>query len=126
MKSLYLTVFTSLLVFSGMSQAVELQPYNEASVMQAQQQGKPHAIHFHADWCPTCRAQEKVFQSLKDDKEIDFPIYVANYDKEKDLKRKLNVRTQSTLVIYRGAEERGRLAGETDAAKIRTALKKAN
>lgn len=125
MKLFSTFAFALLTLFSGTGHAVDLQPYSEAAVMQAQQQGKPHAIHFHADWCPTCRAQEKVFQSLKGDKEVDLPIYVADYDKERELKRKLNIRSQSTLVVYRGAEEKARMAGDTDAGKIRALLKKA-
>ena len=113
MTSRHLSAAIILALLSSVPQALDLKPYSEAAIQEAQQSGKPHAIHFHADWCPTCRAQEKVLQSLKDDKEIDLSVYVANYDKERDLKKKLNVRTQSTLVVYHGAEERARLAGDT-------------
>lgn len=114
-----------LAVASSFSYAADLKPYSMSEVDAAQQAGKPYAIHFHADWCPTCRAQEKVFQSFKDDKEVDLPIFVANYDKEKDLKQKHNIRTQSTLVVFRGMDEKARLAGETDGQKLKATLKKA-
>ena len=110
---------------SSLSHAVDLKPYSAPVVQEAQQAGKPYAIHFHADWCPTCRVQEKAFQSMKDDKEVDVPIFVANYDNEKELKKKLNIRTQSTVVVFRGAEEKARVAGETDSQKLKAVLKKA-
>jgi len=125
MTSRHLISLLALTLASSFAQALELKPYSAAAVQEAQQSGKPHAVHFHADWCPTCRAQEKAFQSLKDDKDVDFPVYVANYDKEKDLKQKLNIRTQSTLVVYRGTEEKARLAGDADSGNIKNALKKA-
>jgi hypothetical protein len=37
----------------------------------------------------------------------------------------MKVRMQSTLVVFRGADEKARLAGDTAADKIRSALKAA-
>jgi thiol-disulfide isomerase/thioredoxin len=37
---------------------------------QAQASGKPVAVHFHADWCPTCKAQEKAFNGLRADPQL--------------------------------------------------------
>jgi thiol-disulfide isomerase/thioredoxin len=87
--------------------------------------GKPVAVHFHADWCPTCKLQEKALAQLKAEPGLDLTVLVADYDKEKDLKKAMKVRTQSTLVVFKGSEEKARLAGDTAADKIRTALKAA-
>ena len=47
--------------------------------------GQPVALHFRADWCPTCRAQDKALQSLKAEKGLDLrqengiaKVYLAN------------------------------------------------
>ena len=121
------TLLTASLLLAGaaLAQALEVKPYTAAALAQAQTANQPVALHFHADWCPTCRAQEKVLQSLKSDPALDLTVLVANYDTEKDLKRRFNVRAQSTLVVLHGAKESARLVGETGAAPIRAALQSA-
>jgi len=115
----------ALLLSFGSAQALNIQPYSPAALQAAQQAGQPVALHFHADWCPTCRAQEKVFQSLKGDASLPLTLLVVNYDKERELKRALKVRAQSTLIVYRGSQETRRSGGETEAAVLRDALKSA-
>lgn len=105
--------------------ALESVPYTAKAVERAQAAGKPLALHFHADWCSTCRAQEKVFNDLKTDASLPVTIFVADYDKERELKHKLGVRTQSTVIVYRGVKETARLAGDTDPGKLRAALQSA-
>lgn len=105
--------------------ALDSSPYTPEALTAAQKAGKPVALHFHANWCPTCRAQEKVFNEFKPDATLAITVLVADYDKERELKRKLGVRTQSTVIVYRGARETARVAGETDPAIIRAALQSA-
>lgn len=105
--------------------ALDIHPYSADALSAAQQAGQPVALHFHADWCPTCRAQTKVFQQFSADKVLDMTLLVVNYDKERELKRQLGVRTQSTLIVYRGTKETARLAGDTDADALRAALQSA-
>lgn len=126
MKSLrHVLAMLALLLSFGSAQALNIQPYSPAALQAAQQAGQPVALHFHADWCPTCRAQEKVFQSLKGDASLPLTLLVVNYDKERELKRALKVRAQSTLIVYRGSQETRRSGGETEAAVLRDALKSA-
>jgi thioredoxin 1 len=80
------------------------------------------ALHFHAPWCPTCRAQERVFQGWKGDSSVPGTLLVVDYDNERELRRTLGVRSQSTLIVYKGAKETRRLGGETDPAGLRAAL----
>lgn len=105
--------------------ALDIKPYSPGALAEAKAAGKPVALHFHADWCPTCRAQSEVFGRLKDDKSLALTVLVANYDKERELKQKLGVRTQSTLIVYRGEVEKARLAGETAEEKLKAALRSA-
>jgi thioredoxin-like negative regulator of GroEL len=83
------------------------------------------AVHFHADWCGTCKQQEKAIAQLQAEKGLDVLLLVADYDKEKALRKTLRVRSQSTMVVFRGKDERARLAGDTSAEKFRTALRAA-
>lgn len=105
--------------------ALESKPYSAATLAEAKAAGKPVALHFHADWCPTCRAQAKVFDQLSAEPGLDVTILTVNYDTETELKRALKVRSQSTLIVYKGTAETARLAGETKADVLKQALKSA-
>lgn len=114
-----------LLAAAALSHALEVKPYTAAALAEAQQAKQPVAVLFHADWCPTCRAQQQVLNTLKTEAGLDLTLLVANYDTEKDLKKRFNVRGQSTLVVLNGQEERHRSMGTTSADAIRSALKSA-
>ena len=65
------------------AQALEIKPYSAEALQAAQAAGQPVAVHFRADWCPTCRAQDKSFVQLKAEKGLDITVLSADYDKEK-------------------------------------------
>jgi thioredoxin 1 len=114
-----------LVAAAAMAHALDIKPYSAQSLAAAQKADQPVAIHFRADWCPTCRAQDKVLQSLKSDPGLNLTVLSANYDTEKALMRQFKVRDRSTLVVLHGTHERARVVGDTTAAGIRTALKAA-
>lgn len=118
-----LAAATLLALAASLAQALTLAPYSEQALAAAQQAGQPVAVHFHADWCPTCKQQEKAFARLQSEPDLPITVLVADYDKEKALRRALKVRMQSTMVVFKGQEEKARLAGDTDPDKIRAALK---
>jgi thioredoxin 1 len=120
-----LLISTALLCTAAFAHALDIKPYTAEGLAEAQKADKPVALHFHADWCPTCKAQEKALQALKAEPGLDLTVLVANYDTEKALKQRFNIRGQSTFVVLRGEKERGRVVGETSAAGIRTVLKTA-
>jgi thioredoxin 1 len=64
-------------------------------------------------------------QQLQGRPGLDLSLLVVDYDKERALKQSLKVRTQSTLIVYRGEKETARLAGDTDETSLRAALKSA-
>lgn len=114
-----------LLASSAWAHALDIKPYSAKALADAQRANQPVALHFHADWCPTCRAQEKVLQALKSEPGLDLTVLVADYDTEKALKRQFKVNAQSTLVVLRGQKEAARVVGDTSVPAIRAALKSA-
>lgn len=117
-----LSAIAALSLAASLAHALDIQPYTAAALGAAQQAGKPVAVHFHAEWCSTCKTQEKALNALKAEKGLDITVLIANYDEEKDLKKQYKVRSQSVLIVFKGEQEKTRLAGDTDIEKIRTAL----
>lgn len=106
--------------------ALTIAPYSAEALKGAQAAGKPVALHFHATWCGTCRAQERAFQGMKDAPELkDVTLLVVDYDAEKPLRKTLNVRSQSTVIVYKGDKQTAMVAGETEPAALQRVLKSA-
>lgn len=122
MKTIQLLAGLALAASASLAVALDIQPYSPETLATKQKAGEAVALHFHADWCPTCRAQEKVFNGWKGDAAVPGTLLIVNYDKERELKRQLGVRTQSTVIAYKGGKETGRLAGDTDPKALRAVL----
>lgn len=117
---------TALITLSTWASALELKPFSAAALGALQQQGKPVAVHFHADWCSTCVNQAKALETLKSDPRLQgMTVLVANYDDEKDLRKSMKVRSQSVMVVFKGAQEVTRVNGQTRANDIKAAFVKA-
>ncbi len=125
MKMIRLLLIAALAAAATWAQALTVAPYSEKALSAAQNAGQPVALHFHASWCPTCRAQDKAFEALKADPALNLTVLQADYDDERELKRALNIRTQATLIVYHGKEERTRVIGETAPDKLKAALQTA-
>ncbi len=105
--------------------ALDVQPYSAPALAEAQKAGKPLALHFRADWCPTCRAQDKLLAAMKAEPGLDLTVLSVDYDTEKALKQRFGIRTQSTLVVLKGMKETGRSIADTTADGLRATLKSA-
>jgi len=113
----------ALFIFAAASaHALDVTPYTPAAVNQAQQANQSYVLHFHADWCPVCRKQSEVIDALKSDPALKLTVFVVNYDKERVMRRQHGVRTQSTLIAFKGTAETSRIAGVTDPDIIRDTL----
>jgi len=119
-------LFAGLLAMSTWANALEIKPFSQSALSAIQQQGKPVAVHFHADWCSTCVAQANALETLKADPQLkSMTVLVADYDREKDLRKRMKVRSQSIIVVFKGIQEMTRLAGQSQATEIKAGLLKA-
>lgn len=106
--------------------ALTLQPFEPAALAQLQQAGKPVVVHFHADWCSTCQGQARALDQLKSDPQLkDHTVLIADFDKEKELRKTMKVRYQSIMVVFKGPQEVDRVNGQTRPAEIKAAFLKA-
>ncbi|GAC1303399.1 MAG: hypothetical protein NVSMB15_14340 [Steroidobacteraceae bacterium] len=126
MNSLIATSFSLLLIcFSTLAAAVEV-PFDQTQFDSMRAAGKPVAVVFHADWCPTCRAQAPLLKDLAQTPDLkSITLYVANFDTEKALKKSLGVTKQSTIVVFKNGKESARSTGDTQADSLAALLRRA-
>lgn len=114
--SLTALALAALAVAAGPSPASagETMPFSGPAFEAAQKAGKPILIEVSAPWCAICKAQKPILAKLSADPRFkDLQIFDIDFDSQKDLLKRLNVRMQSTLIAYKGATETGRSVGET-------------
>ncbi|WP_375456823.1 thioredoxin family protein [uncultured Methylobacterium sp.] len=110
----FLTCLALLPMAFASARAGETMPYAQDAFDAAQKAGKPILVVISAPWCPICRTQKPILARLGADPRFrDLLIFEIDFDSQKALLRTLDVRTQSTLIAYKGATETGRSVGET-------------
>lgn len=102
--------------------ALDIAPYSAQTLAQKQQAGEAVSLHFHAKWCPTCLVQEKAFTTFKGDPAVPGTLLVVDHDLERELKRQMGIRAQSTLIVFKGQEQKHRSGGVTDPQALKAAL----
>lgn len=101
-------------------------PFTPEAFAAAKATGKPVLVDVFAPWCPTCRAQRPILLELsKDPKFKDLIILEVDFDSQKEALRALKVQSQSTLIVFKGAEEKARSVGDTRKPSIEALLDKA-
>jgi len=109
-------------ILAGAGQAA----FSQAAFDKAVAAGQPVVLAVHATWCPTCKAQKPIMDALlHDPKRKDLTLFVADFDTEAALKKRLRVAQQSTFVVFKGGKEVGRSTGDTDRASIAALFDKA-
>jgi thioredoxin 1 len=118
MKSRLLAIFAAL-VFSTAAYALEVKPYDAAAFKAAQAAGAPTVIHIHAEWCPTCKAQDVVLDKIKDEPALkNVVVFRVDYDEQKSVVKAFHAISQSTIIAFKGAKETGRSVGATGSGAI--------
>ena len=101
-------------------------PYSQSAFAAAQKAGDPILVHVTAPWCSTCTAQKPIVDRLHAEPAFsNYKIFNVDFDTQKPLLRKLGVRMQSTLIVYKGTKEEGRSSGDTAVGAIKALLQKA-
>ena len=101
-------------------------PFTQATFDAALAAKTPVLVEIHADWCPTCKAQEPVIKSLTNDARFSgLTVLRVDFDAQKDIVRKLGAQQQSTLIVFKDGVEAGRSVGETSLAPLAALLGKA-
>jgi thioredoxin len=110
---------------ASIASAMDKKPFDQTAFEAAQAAGKPILVEVSAPWCPTCKAQAPILSRLRSDPRFkELVSFDIDFDSQKDLLQKFNVRTQSTLIVFKGKQETGRSTGDTNAASIEALLGK--
>lgn len=103
----------------------EIIPYSKDGFVKSQKSGEKIVLQYHASWCPVCKKQRNALNSLTNDPEFkNVKFIAADYDTEKDLKKKYGVKGQSTVILFQGASELERSQGVTDESELKNFIQK--
>lgn len=102
------------------------QAFDQAVFDALQKEGRPVLVTIHADWCPTCKAQEPILGELLKTPELQaITALRVDFDQQKAVVKAFKVQYQSTLIVFKGGKEVGRSTGDTKKDSIAALLKKA-
>ena len=99
--------------------AAEARDFTQAEFSAAQAANRPVLVDVAAWWCPVCASQGRTIKAVTAAPQYkNLLILRVNYDKQKDVWRGLGASKQGTLIAYRGKQETGRSAFQTDKTQI--------
>ncbi|QWG22160.1 thioredoxin family protein [Bradyrhizobium sediminis] len=122
LKSLKTLLASAFLVGASLV-AEAAQPFDTSAFQQAQAAGKSILVDVTAPWCPTCKQQRPIVQEIEKSTP-NLVVYEVDFDNAKDVLKRLRVQNQSTLLVFKGANEVGRSTGDTNPASIRALVSK--
>lgn len=125
MKFLTILLIPFALFFSIAAQAAG-EPYEQARFERLMRDGKPVAVIIHADWCVTCRAQERVLAELAGQGGLKgLTLLRVDFDRQQEVARSFRATLQSTIIVFRQGREVGRSMADTRRESIAALLRKA-
>jgi thiol-disulfide isomerase/thioredoxin len=105
--------------------AGDIKPYTQQEFDSLAQKGKSVIVHVTAPWCPTCKAQKPIVDSLsKQPNYSTVTILTVDFDSEKNILKQYKVNMQSTLIAFSGGKETSRSVGDTSPEGIEGIFKK--
>ena len=110
----------------SLTAAADAMPFDQTAFAAAQAAGKPILVHVTAPWCTTCKAQAPILSRLLSEPRFkQLVTFDIDFDTQKALLSRFQVRMQSTMIVFKGEQETGRSTGDTDPGSIEALLTKA-
>lgn len=108
----------------------EIRAYTPGLAEQAMRDGTRMVLIFGADWCSTCRRQERIIDDLRaSSPRYDAELTMIRVDWDAygtgDLSRALAVPRRSTLIALKGQSELARIVAGTREADIKALMDRA-
>jgi thioredoxin 1 len=100
------------------------EPFTQAKLDALNKSGQPVLVAIHADWCSTCKTQERVLQELLPQPEFKrIKVLRMDFDQQKESVRSLGVQYQSTLIAFKNGREVGRSTADMSPVRIAELLR---
>lgn len=113
------------LLLAGAATAAE-EVFDQAAFDAALAARRPVAIAFEADWCSTCSVQKPAIIELAHEPRFAaLTLFLADFDKDAAIRRRLRVQQQSTVVVFKDGREVARATGLTQKAALAALLARA-
>jgi thioredoxin 1 len=113
------TAFAALVLTAGSLTAQGREAFTEERFEALQAAGELVLVSVHADWCGTCARQADILSAFPEKyPNTKLYILVVDFDEQKDWVRHFGAPSQSTLVLFNGAERVWFSVGETDESEI--------
>ena len=104
-------------------------PYSHATFDKFIASGETFLMGVHAKWCSTCDRQKRVINALRAQGEpyASMKLLAVDWDENRTspLIGKYNVPRRSTLIMFKGGKEIGRIVAGTGTAEIQALIDKA-
>lgn len=111
------------LLYPLFSQAL-WEPFTPAKLDALNQSGQPVLVAIHADWCSTCKTQERILQELLPQPEFKrVTVLRMDFDQQRELVTAMGVQYQSTLIAYKNEHEVGRSTADMSTVRIADLLR---
>jgi len=119
-----MAVPTALMAMGG---AHETADYTPGLIKEKLAAGETVLVDYSAEWCGTCKRQERVIDQLRaDNPDFDKNISFVRVDwdtyRSHEVTTSRNIPRRSTLLILRGDEELGRIVAGTGTDEIKALL----
>jgi thiol:disulfide interchange protein len=125
MRTFFAGLVAVALLGSTPASAAEWTEFTPEALAAAQADGKPILVDVFAAWCSVCRAQHPILVKLtREPKYKDLVVLKADFDTQKAALKPLDVRQQSTLIVFKGGKELDRSVGDTSQFSIEGMLDK--
>lgn len=123
LTALWAALAALFLIVPAAAAAPSWSSYDSRQFAAAQQAGRTIVVDVHADWCPTCRAQEPTLNKLRADPRFKNVLFVkVAFDTQKAFLRTHRIPRQSTILVFKGRRETARSIAETDPVRLRAAI----
>lgn len=112
-----------LFVLAGTASALDKQPFDAARFAALQKAGEVVLIDVYAPWCSTCKKQQEVLARwTAANPQHRLRVLEVDFDDDKPSVTRFKAPRQSTLVLYKGRDQRWFSVAETRYEVIAKAL----